>query len=153
MPNYIIIPAHLGSKRLPRKPLLKIGSRELLYLTVEQARNCKNVKEVVVATDSREVEGFCTRESIQVIFTGDAFNGTHRVAIAARYLVQPEIVVNWQVDYPFADYTSVDAGIAFTQHHKQICTLYYQEKDMKEALDFNNVKCIINSKFEAYAGA
>ncbi len=50
-----IIPARIGSTRLPRKVLLPIGGKPMIQVIYENALGAKLVDEVYVATDSEEV--------------------------------------------------------------------------------------------------
>ena len=51
-----IIPARYKSKRLPGKPLLKIGKKEILLLTYEKMTKNFSEKDIYVFTDSKTVK-------------------------------------------------------------------------------------------------
>jgi len=46
-----IIPASIGSKRIPNKNFVKIGSRSLTKIALDQAKNSELLSEIVVSTD------------------------------------------------------------------------------------------------------
>ena len=50
----IIIPARIGSTRLPNKPLKDIAGKTLIERVVDQAKKT-NAKSIHVATDSEEI--------------------------------------------------------------------------------------------------
>ncbi len=50
-----IIPARGGSKRLPRKNVLDLGGKPLIAWSIEAARSCPFVDEVLVTTDDDEI--------------------------------------------------------------------------------------------------
>ena len=50
-----IIPARLGSTRLPRKVLREIAGKAMVQRVYEAAQNCALLKQVIIATDSDEV--------------------------------------------------------------------------------------------------
>jgi CMP-N,N'-diacetyllegionaminic acid synthase len=50
-----IIPARGGSKRLPRKNVLDLGGKPLIAWSIEAARSCRFIDEVLVTTDDDEI--------------------------------------------------------------------------------------------------
>ena len=51
----IIIPARLGSTRLPRKLLLNLHGKPVLARTIAQAKKTTKIDQIFVATDSLEI--------------------------------------------------------------------------------------------------
>ncbi|OGQ90147.1 MAG: hypothetical protein A2289_19805 [Deltaproteobacteria bacterium RIFOXYA12_FULL_58_15] len=101
MRTAIIIPARLAATRLPNKLLQALGDRPLIACTAAQARKCKNVDEVVVATDDESIKRVVEAHGGHAVMTdvGHA-SGTDRVAEAAA-IVGADLVVNLQGDEPF----------------------------------------------------
>ena len=61
----ILIPARGGSKRIPRKNLLDLNSKPLLYYSIRQSLNITN--EVYVSTEDSEIQEFVNdRDSVQL---------------------------------------------------------------------------------------
>ncbi|GAB5459473.1 MAG: 3-deoxy-manno-octulosonate cytidylyltransferase [Henriciella sp.] len=112
----IVIPARLGSTRLPRKPLADINGKPMLQHTVERALEVAPREQVFIATDSEEVRDLCQGFQVQVEMTSSAcLTGTDRVAeFATRHPAQ--IYVNLQGDEPFMPAENirmiVEAGLA-----------------------------------------
>jgi pseudaminic acid cytidylyltransferase len=50
-----VIPARGGSKRIPRKNLLRIAGRPMIERPIEAARSTKGVSHVIVSTDDEEI--------------------------------------------------------------------------------------------------
>ncbi|TOK51271.1 cytidylyltransferase domain-containing protein, partial [Vibrio parahaemolyticus] len=50
-----IIPARGGSKRLPRKNVLNLAGKPLISWTIDAAKECKYIDEILVSTDDREI--------------------------------------------------------------------------------------------------
>lgn len=50
-----IIPARGGSKRLPRKNILKLAGKPLIAWTIEAALNVKYFDEIIVSTDDKKI--------------------------------------------------------------------------------------------------
>jgi 3-deoxy-manno-octulosonate cytidylyltransferase (CMP-KDO synthetase) len=99
-----VIPARLGSTRLPRKPLHLIAGKPLIEWVWRRAVAAELFDRVVIATDSHEIIDAVERFAGRAELTDpDHPSGTDRVAeIAAR----PEhrgfkVIVNIQGDEPF----------------------------------------------------
>ncbi|MBT8568325.1 acylneuraminate cytidylyltransferase family protein [Polynucleobacter paneuropaeus] len=61
-----IIPARGGSKRLPSKNIKLLGDRPLIAWTIEFALKQKEIDEVLVSTDSKEIAGVALEFGAQV---------------------------------------------------------------------------------------
>ena len=95
-----VIPARLGSTRLPRKVLREIAGRPMVEWVWRAAVASGQMDEVVVATDSGEVEEACRRRGIPVAMTSPACaSGSDRVHEVSRQ-IEAEIYVNIQGDEP-----------------------------------------------------
>lgn len=102
-PVLAVIPARLGSSRLPRKPLQPILGRPLLQWVWERVSPMGVFEKVVVATDADEVAELCDRMGVPVIRTDPHHpSGTDRVAEVARQdaFSRYGIVANVQGDEP-----------------------------------------------------
>ncbi len=105
-----VIPARLGSSRLPGKVLLDIAGRSMVQRVHEQALRCSRLADLVVATDDervlRHVEGFGGRA---VLTRSDHPSGTDRCHEAWERLGGlHDAVVNIQGDEPFLDPAQLD---------------------------------------------
>jgi 3-deoxy-manno-octulosonate cytidylyltransferase (CMP-KDO synthetase) len=125
----VVIPARLGSTRLPEKPLLKETGKYLIQHVYERALGIAAADEVVVATDHESIVNAVREFSGIVEMTSpDHASGSDRVAEVARRR-DADIVVNLQGDEPEFDPTDVDALIAAiraggvdmaTLHHNRV---------------------------------
>jgi 3-deoxy-manno-octulosonate cytidylyltransferase (CMP-KDO synthetase) len=106
-----VLPARLGSERIPRKPLQVIAGRPLIEWSWTAACAVPGVDEVVVATDSEEivaaVEAFGGRAQLTAT---DHASGTDRVAEVARDRAA-DVIVNFQADEPFLAPDAVRAAV------------------------------------------
>ena len=96
-----IIPARLGSTRLPNKPLLKATGKYLIQHVVEQVRRAGVLDRVIVATDDERIVAACDRFGAEAVMTGaDHQTGTDRIAevVDRLDLDDEDIVVNVQGD-------------------------------------------------------
>lgn len=101
-----VIPARLGSERLPRKPLHLLAGRPLIEWVWRRARQIEGIDALVIATDSEEVAAACRGFGADVELTAPTHpSGTDRVAeVAARHRFRGyDIIVNVQGDEPFLD--------------------------------------------------
>lgn len=97
-----IIPARLASTRLPRKVLREIAGRPMLAHVYEAARACRQLEDVIVATDSQEVLDLCRQQGWNARLTSAQHrSGTDRVHEVAQ-AVAADIYVNVQGDEPLA---------------------------------------------------
>jgi 3-deoxy-manno-octulosonate cytidylyltransferase (CMP-KDO synthetase) len=95
-----VIPARLGSTRLPRKVLREIAGRPMICHVYERARQAPQLTDVLVATDDSEVVQACARFGIPAILTSPAHvSGTDRVWEVAQGRAA-DVYVNIQGDEP-----------------------------------------------------
>jgi 3-deoxy-manno-octulosonate cytidylyltransferase (CMP-KDO synthetase) len=110
-----VIPARLGSERLPRKPLHLLAGRPLLEWVWRRVCSFERLDRVVVATDAPEIAELCQSLGAAVEMTAESHaSGTDRIA---EVVARPEygdfdIVVNVQGDEPFVREEQVDAAVA-----------------------------------------
>lgn len=109
-----VIPARLGSERLPRKPLYPLAGRPLIEWVWRKARTFAALDALVIATDSEEVARVCRAFGADAELTAATHeSGTDRVAEVVR---RPEfqgfdVVVNIQGDEPFLTEEQVAAAV------------------------------------------
>jgi len=109
-----VIPARLGSERLPRKPLHSIAGRPLVEWVWLRARSLSALDAVVVATDNEEVVDACRKIGADVVMTDpDHGSGTERVAqvVAMPDFLSYDVVVNVQGDEPFITQAQVAGAV------------------------------------------
>lgn len=110
----VIIPARLGSTRLPGKVLLADTGKPLVQHVVESARTAARAQRVVVATDDQRVADALQPFGTEVVLTrADHPNGTSRLAEAAAKLGLPDdsVIVNAQGDEPEMQSEVIDAAV------------------------------------------
>lgn len=110
----VIIPARLGSTRLPGKVLLDRTGRPLIRHVWEAARRSTTAGRVVIATDDRRVHEVALGFGAETVMTrADHPNGTTRLAEAAALLglAADDLVVNVQGDEPELEPEAIDAAV------------------------------------------
>ena len=112
-----VIPARLGSTRLPRKVLREIRGRPMVQHVFERAQRCKRLTKLVVATDSDEVADVCQRRDIPVEMTSPLHpSGTDRLFEVITHH-SGDIFVNIQGDEPLIDPAHLDALLTPFEEH------------------------------------
>lgn len=125
-----ILPARLGSTRLPRKMLLEDSGLPLVVHSARNAARCADFERVVVATDSAEVLAACEEHQVECLMTReDHTSGTDRVQealdeICANSKEAFDVVVNVQGDEPDVDTQDLARLCqAFADRDVQVATL------------------------------
>jgi 3-deoxy-manno-octulosonate cytidylyltransferase (CMP-KDO synthetase) len=111
----VVIPARLGSTRLPRKPLADIHGAPMIVHVVRRAVEA-DVGPVLVAADDAAIVAAVEAEGARGVLTRpDHASGSDRIAEALA-LVDPDrlhdIVVNVQGDLPTIERAAVRAALA-----------------------------------------
>jgi 3-deoxy-manno-octulosonate cytidylyltransferase (CMP-KDO synthetase) len=148
-----LVPARLGSTRLPNKPLADIEGRPMVVRVVDQCVKAK-VHRVVVATDAKEVietvEGF----GYEAIMTSASHaSGTDRLAEAAQRLGIPDedVVVNVQGDEPLIEPGLINAIVEKLQSAPEaaMATAAHPIVDAHSITSPHVVKVVLNHRDEA----
>tara|TARA_Y100001934_G_C12195807_1_gene698737 strand:- start:320 stop:1078 length:759 start_codon:yes stop_codon:yes gene_type:complete len=149
MSTVVIIPARLGSSRLPGKPLLTIGELPLVIHVYNQVSLCRGVDEICIATDSTEVLQICNAHNVTAMLTETHPSGTDRVAEAARN-IKANWVVNVQGDEPFIDPRDIQTIIdQLKASQTDLVTLRLPIKSPQELNDPNIVKVVCQNNGRA----
>ena len=102
MKTLCVIPARLGSTRLPRKPLQLLAGKTIIEHTLAKALACTAIDQVVVATDSEEVVNVVEAANGRAVMTDSTIKtGTDRVAASAAEFPDFDVIINLQGDEPF----------------------------------------------------
>jgi len=104
MPVLGVIPARLGSTRIPNKPLQKLAGEPLIVRVIQRVQAFGVVDQLVVATDSALVATVVELVGVRAILTRPTHgSGTDRVAEVAGQpeFAEYEVIANLQGDEPF----------------------------------------------------
>ncbi|MEO8448942.1 MAG: 3-deoxy-manno-octulosonate cytidylyltransferase [Gemmatimonadota bacterium] len=115
MPTLGVIPARLGSTRLPRKPLQLLAGRPLVLCVMDRVAAFGLFDRLVVATEAPEIAELVEAAGGEALLTSAAHEtGTERVAEVARTQAGSgyDVVVNVQGDEPFISRQVVAGAIA-----------------------------------------
>jgi 3-deoxy-manno-octulosonate cytidylyltransferase (CMP-KDO synthetase) len=110
-----VIPARMGSERLPGKPLRVLAGRPLIEWVWHRVSRFAALDECVVATDADAIAAVCRSIGARVVLTSAAHeSGTSRAAEVAglEAFKRFGVIVNVQGDEPFVRASHVAAAVA-----------------------------------------
>lgn len=145
---YVVIPARMGGRRLPGKPLIDILGKPLIQRVVERVLARVDSGSVYVITEDLEVEGFCNKKGYNVHNTGKAETAIDRVALfAEKYLAKRYI--NVQGDEPAFNLTDLDKLLTLEgEWLNRVVFGKTKVKNEKEFFDWSKAKvvCDVNGR-------
>jgi 3-deoxy-manno-octulosonate cytidylyltransferase (CMP-KDO synthetase) len=149
-----IIPARYGSTRLPGKPLIKIGGKSLIQRTYENAKKCKMLDQVIVATDDVRIADHVVSFNGEVVMTSTAcITGTDRIieAMTQGNLNQAELVINIQGDEPNLESDVIEKVISILKADPEcdVSTAVVKLESKEDAMSSSVVKCVMDQKNHA----
>ena len=150
----VLIPARLGSTRLPNKPLADIGGVPMVVRVAQRVMSLTTSSgkvRVVVAADSPEIIEACRAHHQEAVLTRtDHPSGSDRLAEASELLglADDEIVVNVQGDEPLIDPSLVQAVAALLNHdpHASMSTAVHAIDNLADFTNPNVVKAVLDAQ-------
>lgn len=146
----VVIPARLGSTRLPRKVLLELAGKPVVQWVWEAAM-ASGANSVTIATDAEEVADVCRRFGAAVAMTDAAHqSGTdraHEVALQRRWPAET-IVVNVQGDEPLMPpaLIALAAGLLAEDAAADIATFAHAIHEVADFANPNVVKVVSDAR-------
>ena len=147
-----IIPARYASTRFPGKPLADVNGKHMIQRVYEQAKKCKLLSEVVVATDDKRIENAVKKFGGKSIMTSVKHeSGTDRCFEAMTKLGKKfDAVINIQGDEPFIHPEQISlVAKCFKDKNVQLATLVMKLTSIHELTNHNTIKVIVSKKKEA----
>jgi 3-deoxy-manno-octulosonate cytidylyltransferase (CMP-KDO synthetase) len=142
-----IIPARLGSTRLPGKALIELAGKPMVCWVAERAREAKNVSRVIIATDSTEILKRVQEHGIEAVMTDASHtSGTDRIAEVAANLPEENIIVNVQGDEPMISPETIERAVDQMANESiaRIVTTWEPMNSLEELLNFDVVKVVVD---------
>jgi len=116
-----VIPARGGSKRIPRKNLLKLDGKPLISYSIAHAKRSKLVNRIVVSTDDEEIAYTSKLDGAEVVWrprelSGDAASSESALIHVLDYLEEhekylPDLLVFLQCTSPLRNENDIDDAI------------------------------------------
>lgn len=143
-----IIPSRYASTRFPGKPLKLIAGRTLIERVWRQAKKCKALSEVYIATDDIRIRDAALAFGAKVVMTSKTCkSGTDRLAEAALTAAKgADIIINIQGDEPVISPALIGsiAQCLKTDRSLMAATAAYPLKSKEEINSPNVVKVVLD---------
>jgi 3-deoxy-manno-octulosonate cytidylyltransferase (CMP-KDO synthetase) len=140
-----IIPARFGSTRFPGKPLVDIQGKTMVMRVYEQCKKCKDLTEVVVATDDIRILDHVVLNGGKAIMTRTNHeSGTSRCAEVAEKFPEMDAIVNIQGDEPFINPEQISELTNLLKGKAEIATLAHRFEDTLSPSNPNLVKVVLD---------
>jgi 3-deoxy-manno-octulosonate cytidylyltransferase (CMP-KDO synthetase) len=150
---HVLIPARLGSSRLPDKPLADIAGLPMVVRVALRAR-LSDAQQCVVAADDARIVAACEAHGVRALLTRtDHVSGSDRLAEAVGLLglADDAVVVNVQGDEPLMDPALINA-VAATLRQRSDCVMSTAAHAIDQLSDFLNpnvVKLVLDQRHTA----
>ncbi|MEA2723295.1 MAG: 3-deoxy-manno-octulosonate cytidylyltransferase synthetase [Gemmatimonadales bacterium] len=146
-----VIPARLGSTRLPNKPLQLLAGEPLITRVIERVLEHGLIDQLVVATDSPRVVQVVEGSGVRAVLTdGGHQTGTDRVAEVANRsdFAAFDTIVNIQGDEPFMTREALAGSLGRLEQGDEIGTAA-APLDLALAGDPSRVKVVTDARGRA----
>jgi 3-deoxy-manno-octulosonate cytidylyltransferase (CMP-KDO synthetase) len=151
VPLLCVIPARLGSSRLPRKPLLPLAGDPLIVWVARRVTEWGLADRIVVATDAAAVQAVVTGAGYTAVLTSDRHeSGTERVSevIAMKEFSGYDLILNVQGDEPLLPVDAARGAVARVRAGDAIGTAAGR-LEPELAADPHRVKVVIDMRGHA----
>ena len=146
-----IIPARWGSSRFPGKALADIAGTPMVVRVWQQASQCAELDQVVIATDHENIAEAASKAGASFCMTSSHHpSGTDRCAeVLAQQKESYDYVINIQGDEPFIDPQQISSLAALLDGKTQLATLIKRISHADDLFSPNVVKAVANKEGEA----
>ncbi len=148
----VAIPARWGSTRFPGKMLHHIAGKPLVQHVWERCLQCREVDDIVIATDDERIVTAGTAFGARVVLTSPAHpSGTDRIAEAAGLFPGHGILINVQGDEPLISPRLIDRLAATLRQQPDIPMITAAAPIREPGLtaDPNVVKVVLDDQGDA----
>ena len=129
-----LIPARGGSKGIPKKNIMKIGSYPLVAYSIAAAKSSRYIKDVIVTTDSAEIANIAIRYGASIPFLRPkeiAQDNSLDIDFFRHYLKYlqnnnleiPELIVHLSPTAPFREISIIDDAIEYMMSNEEATSL------------------------------
>ena len=140
----------MESKRLPGKPLIKIGGVSMIRRVYESVLKSNLFDKIIIATPNQEIHDHVNEFGKAIMTSDEPVNGTERVFEAYKKLDEKfDFIVNIQGDEPFIKKEQLSDIISICKKPNEICTLVKKEEYSDNLERESIMKVVINSNNEA----
>lgn len=137
----VVIPARGGSKRIPRKNILPVLGKPMIFWVTDECKKSKYVTRVVVSTEDNEIKDLCINKRIEVIdrpkeLAEDNVEKMEVIVHVVKFLEEkenylPDMVVSLQPNSPEFLAEDLDKAIEFLWYK------VHPKKEKREVISIN----------------
>jgi 3-deoxy-manno-octulosonate cytidylyltransferase (CMP-KDO synthetase) len=146
-----VIPARLGSSRLPHKPLRLLAGEPLILRVTRRLAELEVCDRLVVATDAEQVVAVVQQAGFEAVLTSTAHqSGTERAAevITNKEFTGYDLILNVQGDEPLVAAAAIHGTLDCLRRGEPIGTAA-GALDPAQAADPNRVKVVVGPQGRA----
>ena len=147
-----VIPARYASSRFPGKPLIDIKGKSMIQRVYEGAKQCKEIDQIVVATDDERIYKHVVDFGGEVMMTSSLHQtGTERCGEVAKKYSEVDVIINIQGDEPLVNHMQLSQLLKVfeTLPETEIATLVTQVTDPSDLNNPNRIKVLLKANGEA----
>ena len=142
-----VIPARYGSTRLPGKPLVDICGLPMIIHTMKRAMKCKDLDDLIVATDDKRIFDIVQQYGGKAIMTDENhIDGIFRIQEVSTK-IEGDIFISINGDEPLLDFKDITKSLNGLIENKNIdaslLVIPYNERN-----NFSNIKIVLNKNDE-----
>ncbi|MBR1792261.1 MAG: 3-deoxy-manno-octulosonate cytidylyltransferase [Bacteroidales bacterium] len=144
-----VIPARYKSSRFPGKPLADICGKPMIWWVCQQVRKVRGLSDIVVATDSDEIQSVCRQFGINAMMTGEHPTHVHRIHEVSQHVAADYYIVVCG-DEPLISESVIQAALPDAPPTTQMYVggLCRYMSDPAEVIDPANIKVVTNEADE-----
>ena len=140
----ILIPARMGSSRLPNKPLMEIAGQPLLKWVIDLASNINFKSSLKVLTEDKIIKDFVNSLGVECFLTDKSHkNGTARI-LEILDSIDSDFVINLQGDEPLVNPIDISNLYEMIKSGDSDVASICHEVDKLEAGKPSNVKVVFD---------
>ena len=141
MHQVIVIPARMKGTRLPGKPLIKILGKTVLQRVWERCSEVMNKKNIYVATEDKDIQKFCTSNSIQCVVTKEAETAIDRIKYFSD-IIKADAYLNIQGDEPIVNIKDIKTLIDYNNKYPDRVVFGKAKANKDEFEDYSKAKVV-----------
>lgn len=140
-----LLPARLKSTRIKRKLTKKIKNIPIIIHTLNRIKLCKDIDDIIVCTDSKEIKNLVKKNGFKVIVTKKNFsNGTERISSIVSK-INSDLIIDVHADEAILDPKNLTKLINFHKKNMHFDIIVPHKKSISY-VDENVVKVVFNQK-------
>ena len=150
-----VIPAKKDSSRLPNKNMALVNGKPMIYYSIKDAKECPQIDEIYVSTDSDEIETYAKQHGVKVIRRGSELCGDIPIVKVYEHALENiqennvQYIVGIQVDHPDRTTNLTDAiNYILDKKFDELITVD-KNGTINGSLKIMDTKALVNGKIAA----